>query len=309
MSIAFLPLEIECCFLSPAVLPAFKGSTFRGAFGHALKMVACSLRKQQCDDCLLANSCAFSLIFATEKIYGERVSARPHPYIIKTPLEEKRNYLQGESLRFGLVLLGPAVSFLPHIIYCLEEMGKNGLGKGAGGRQGQFALSSVTVGDRIIYRGEEKRLLTVEPSMLTLTSSDSTVSALTVILHSPLRLKFNNSFLRHIDFPHLVRAALRRVRILENCYGDPDISIDFQRLCKDAEHIAVTIDNTHWQEYRRYSNRQKKSMLLGGVLGKLSFTGDLAPYLPYFRYVEQVGLGKQTAFGLGRLEIRQESTV
>jgi hypothetical protein len=34
-------------------LPVYKGSTFRGAFGHALKKVVCINRERTCASCLL----------------------------------------------------------------------------------------------------------------------------------------------------------------------------------------------------------------------------------------------------------------
>jgi len=40
-------------FEDDAVLPYYKGSTFRGVFGHALKKVVCALRRQDCYGCLL----------------------------------------------------------------------------------------------------------------------------------------------------------------------------------------------------------------------------------------------------------------
>ena len=85
MSIPWLSLDISCRFLTPAHLPVFKGSTLRGAFGHALKTVACALRQQDCETCLLAQTCAYALIFATERLSGSHVTARPHPYIINPP--------------------------------------------------------------------------------------------------------------------------------------------------------------------------------------------------------------------------------
>ncbi|MBI5601970.1 MAG: hypothetical protein HY879_01300, partial [Deltaproteobacteria bacterium] len=41
----------------PLVLPAYKGSTLRGGFGHAFKRVVCALRNQDCPDCLLKEKC------------------------------------------------------------------------------------------------------------------------------------------------------------------------------------------------------------------------------------------------------------
>ncbi|MBM9521042.1 CRISPR system precrRNA processing endoribonuclease RAMP protein Cas6 [Desulforhopalus vacuolatus] len=39
-------------------------------------------------------------------------------------------------------------------------------------------------------------------------------------------------------------------------------------------------------------------------MGKLSFAGELDEYLPFFRCAERMGLGKQTAFGFGQIEVQ-----
>jgi hypothetical protein len=48
-----------------ALLPEYKGSTFRGAFGHALKRVVCALRREDCADCLLRDKCVYAFVFET----------------------------------------------------------------------------------------------------------------------------------------------------------------------------------------------------------------------------------------------------
>ena len=44
-------------------------------------------------------------------------------------------------------------------------------------------------------------------------------------------------------------------------------------------------------------------MLMGGIVGTVSYTGDLAEFLPLLRLCETFHLGKQTTFGLGKLTI------
>ncbi|PIE66296.1 MAG: CRISPR-associated protein Cas6 [Desulfobacterales bacterium] len=301
MAITFLSLHITCRFLTTAILPSFKGSTLRGSFGHALKSVVCTLRNQQCNECLLNSTCAYSLIFATEKIKDDMVSARPHPYILTPPMSEKRLYNKGDTFSFGLTLLGSATTFLPHIIYCLEEMGRQGLGKKTAQQEGRFTIVTVSTGETVIYREDKKELLPARHEQVEVNDHNESVSTLLIQLRTPLRLKDRNTFVRRLTFLHLVRAALRRIRILEISYGDTDIFFDYKRLCSNAEEIALVSDNTHWKDYQRYSNRQKHRMLLGGVMGSLIFKGDMGVYLPFFRYIEKVRLGKQTAFGLGRI--------
>ena len=50
-------------FTNDAILPHYKGSTFRGIFGQALKKVVCALKKQECKDCLLREKCVYSFVF------------------------------------------------------------------------------------------------------------------------------------------------------------------------------------------------------------------------------------------------------
>jgi hypothetical protein len=46
-----------------ALLPPFKGSTFRGVFGRALKEVVCALKRQECPTCLLRSQCVYTQVF------------------------------------------------------------------------------------------------------------------------------------------------------------------------------------------------------------------------------------------------------
>ncbi len=45
--------RFHCRFDAAAELPPYKGSTFRGVFGHALKRVVCALKRQECPACIL----------------------------------------------------------------------------------------------------------------------------------------------------------------------------------------------------------------------------------------------------------------
>ena len=313
MSIPCLSLNIECRFLTPAALPAFKGSTLRGAFGHALKAVTCALRRQDCETCLLAKTCAYALIFATEKLCDSHVAARPHPYILNPPATEQQNYEADEPFEFSLVLLGPAPRFLPPIIYAIEEMGKHGLGKGVKNSQGRFALTAVRmahVPDALpLYDERDKTLRQPETlPLLALEETGQPVRALTIELLTPLRIKKDNYLLQTTpEFSDLVRAALRRVSMLEKHYGENPSEPDYHDLIRQAEAIVLRDAAIRWREHKRYSNRQQQDMAFGGLVGSLRFEGELAPFLPLLRYCEAVNLGKQTAFGLGKIRVTAES--
>ena len=52
--------RFTCRLEDEAVMPPYKGSTFRGVFGHALKRVVCALKRQECDNCLLREKCLYT---------------------------------------------------------------------------------------------------------------------------------------------------------------------------------------------------------------------------------------------------------
>lgn len=80
--------------------------------------------------------------------------------------------------------------------------------------------------------------------------------------------------------------------------------MDYKGLVARARQVEVVSADSRWREIKRYSNRQRSYMLLGGGVGSITYRGDnLAEFLPLLRYCETTHLGKQTTFGLGRIKI------
>lgn len=301
----------HCQFPAPAALPEFKGSTLRGAFGHALKSVVCALRRQQCERCLLAATCGYAFIFEVAKVRPEssdeksRIAARPHPFVLVPPLTPQQSYAAGEAFDFTLTLFGRANNYLPHIVYAVERMGQGGLGKGGREGQGCFHLRAISSSGVTVYDGERKVIETDRPpTQLQLADPPSRpVLTLTIHLLTPLRLKHHNHLQAELPFHLLIRAALRRISTLTEAYGNGEPDLDYRGLVRRAEAVTIRHSNCRWVDLRRYSNRQKSGMLMGGVLGSVTYEGELTEFLSLLRFCEQVNLGKQTAFGLGRIEV------
>jgi hypothetical protein len=304
--------QFTCRFNSQAVLPVFKGSTLRGGLGHALKRIACALRQQECQDCLLHQTCAYSFLFERKKDHSRvsatskiRYVAPPHPYILCPPEENKRVYEVGELFSFGVTLLGTTIQFLPHLVFAVQEMGKTGLGKNTHGGSGQFHLETVNLNNNTIYTGQSLDT-TIAPDELTLLDKpQEKINRITLTCHTPLRLKKNNELQDKLPFQLLIRAALRRISALESTYdhGEPDL--DYKGLVQRASRVTRTQPSLRWREIERYSNRQKRAMLMGGITGSVTYQDDdLSEFVPLLRYCERVHLGKETSFGLGRITIK-----
>jgi len=286
-----------------AILPPFKGSTFHGVFGVALKTVVCALKRQECPQCLLRDNCVYSLVFEMPKYRGP---SPPHPFVIEPPAREDTHLQPGDILEFDLLLFGWANQQLPYFVYAFETMGGIGVGRKLNGRRARFLLERVTVGGTSIYDPQQRTLTPPQPLSLELPlplPRDSRLSRVTVILETPLRLKHLNRLQAELPFHLLIRALLRRLAALYNRFGSGEPPLDYRGLVARAQVVKIASSNLGWHDWRRYSNRQEQAMLLGGMVGEVTYEGELAEFLPLLRLAEMIHLGKATAFGLGKIRI------
>ncbi|MBV5329735.1 MAG: CRISPR system precrRNA processing endoribonuclease RAMP protein Cas6 [Chlorobium sp.] len=309
--------QFSCRFTSLAVLPVFKGSTLRGGLGHALRRIACALRRQDCAGCLLRESCAYAFLFEVtlnpkQDISNENhpiTAQRPHPYILIPPDDGTRTYQTGDLFSFGLILLGPAIHYLPHLVFAVQEMGKTGLGKGNKNGDGCFQLETVHQADTRIFDGKTLNSLLLPTELAISPSPAIKTTKITLTCLTPLRLKRDNQLQNGLPFHLLIRAALRRISSLESTYGgNGEPIIDYKGLVARASAVAVTNSSCRWTDIERYSNRQHTAMLMGGITGVITYQAeDLSEFIPLLRYCETAHLGKQTSFGLGRIRIEAEA--
>ncbi len=302
--------RFSCTLDSEAGLPFYKGSTFRGVFGRALRQTVCALKREECSQCLLKQRCVYALVFETSEAVempgGSRIASPPHPFVIEPPLTTETEFPAGSSFDFNLLLFGEANHNLPYFIYAFDQMGKIGIGRKINGKRGRFSLKRVTHGTRTVYSDVDHRLDAAD-SLETLTIPDLNSCSgesfcLRIVLETPLRLKFENRLKADLPFHVLVRAMLRRVSSLLNCHGEGEPPLDYRGLVKRAETVRIVDTDLNWFDWRRYSHRQDKSMLMGGMAGTVTYEGKIGEYMPLIEFCSKVHLGKQTSFGLGKIK-------
>jgi len=308
MSMDVCRYTFTCRFNSEARLPGYLGSTLRGSLGWALRRLSCEQRRTDCARCAIRSGCAYAWLFDTEPYAScdrRTVNARPHPFVLRTGLEAARNARPGERLQFGMTLFGEGNRYLPHIIQAVRLMGDSGIGAGRGRGMGRFLLEDVHAAAHVVYRhGEETLRPPPQMERCGLKGDERRAESVRVRLCTPLRLKKHNRLLTTgFSFQELVRAALRRLIALEQAYGTGEIDIDAAGLIELAGRIRMARCEVRWRELHRWSNRQRRKVSLGGLVGALEAHGELAPFLPLLRYAEAVHLGKQTVFGLGAITV------
>jgi hypothetical protein len=234
---------------------------------------------------------------------GQNFSQIPRPYVIEPPEWGERQYAQGETLSFQLVLAGRAIAQLPLIVWAFGKALARGVGKG----DGRAALAQVWHLDGaepvLILNGPEGRIADHVPDIRI---PGGAVTAATLHFHAPLRLQ-NQGRRATVEehTPHrLLMALIRRTALMAEFHGDGPLALDFSALARLAETLESE-RHLAWRDWSRYSSRQQKKMDLGGVIGRWTLRGELAPLLPFLHLGQWLHVGKEAAFGLGgyRLEL------
>jgi len=128
---------------------------------------------------------------------------------------------------------------------------------------------------------------------------------LTLNFLTPARIVYNNHLTLDLEFHILIRNLLRRLSLLYYFHCDGDSSKwDFKKIIQESEEIKVKQKSLRWYDLERYSARQATKMKMGGFVGKITFEGNIEPFMPVIRAGEILHVGKGTGFGLGKYAVQ-----
>ena len=290
--------------LTPIQFPAYAGSTWRGAFGHALRRTVCITREPDCRQCLLWRSCVYSQVFETPAGHGpllEKINAAPHPYIMQPLATSGQHYAPGEVLSLELSLLGAAIEHLPYLLHAMQQVGERGIGKG----DGRYALvaveQEVTPG-----AGEWVQIQAAGGSLQALAGVVPLIppmpEGVQVRLLTPLRLLQEGTPIRssRFTFQLLINTLMRRITLLHAYHAGVELSADFKTLSQKAAAVTLGDADLHWHEWARYSNRQQHHVQMGGLVGSFSLElSGLEDFWPWLWLGQWVHAGKGAVMGMG----------
>jgi hypothetical protein len=264
----------------------------------------CVARQQECLTCLLGSRCIYAQTFESVSRTSENGTPQaspPVPYVIEPPLDTRTQYSAGSPFDFSLILFGDANQALPYFVYAFEIMGESGIGKKLQGQRGQFVLNYVKSSGTVIYDAVSKKLKAPAAADVTIdpVAQNHDCSAVRFNLLTPLRLKHHNSLSSELPFHMLIRAMLRRISGLFEHFGDGEPALDYRGLVSRAQDITTASSQLRWHDWERYSNRQEQAMMMGGLIGSVTYCGSLEQYLPLFKLCRDLHIGKQSSFGLG----------
>jgi hypothetical protein len=292
-------------------LPEYKGSAFRGGFGHVMKKVCCLAPSgRMCENCQLPASCAYAYIFETPLTDPSQAPIQatnlPHPFVILPPITTREIIHAGEKLGFGLTLIGKGIDFLPYFIYAFDELGRSGIGRGRGRYQLERVTDAFTGTE--IYSHATKTLAgdftTKQFADLFAETTDWDARQIALNFITPTRVTDQNQLAEKLPFDLLARGLFRRASLLAKIHCGGEWKLDYGAILEFARsQVRLAKSELYWQDWERYSNRQQRRMKLGGFVGQVQYEGDLKPFLPLILLGHYIHLGKNTTFGMGKFEI------
>ncbi|MDQ2888601.1 MAG: CRISPR system precrRNA processing endoribonuclease RAMP protein Cas6 [Chloroflexota bacterium] len=313
-------LEFTVKTITPLELDEYSGAALRGNFFNAIWQRFCTNKSAPtCAACPLHDTCPVSTLVAPLREEDARGQDIPRPYVLVSPGNGARYYQVGEHFSFGMTLIGTIVQLLPYILFSMNSLEENGLGRRLDenrGQRGRFQVERVecyhpfTAQRQTLYEAGDMLVqvpvITVQMQECRERAAQLSKEQLTLRFITPLRLIDREHTVRQASFRPLVQRLLERYLALERYYGDQTISIAREE--KDAwlhlaDDIRCKVDQTRWQELKSYSARQKRSTPIGGLIGSATFEGDLAPFLDLLVIGELLHVGKSVVKGDGWYEI------
>ena len=316
--------------LQPLMVPAMnKGNMLRGGFGHAFRRLCCVPQCKDAKNCPLATSCPYKAVFEPSPPPGaDRLSKNqdiPRPFVFRAPQTQQTLFEPGERFEFGLVLIGRALDFLPYFVLSFRELAAEGLGLNRARcnleRVEQIKAFSNGAGlqdcqPEVIYTAEDQLFratkllrandwITSRLCNVSAYEGNRTVQRLRIRFLTPTFLRADGEVIHRPEFHHVFKRLRDRVNALSTFFGDGPLDVDFPELGGRAEKVRTVACDVKWVERYRTSSKTKQRHELSGFVGEASYEGDLTEFAPWFTMGELVHVGKHTAWGNGRIELKQ----
>lgn len=300
--------QVRARLLDSLRLQDYSGSLLRGIFGNALRRAVCVTRRSTCADCMLYRSCTYAYLYETpppiDSSKMRRYTAVPHPFVIEAPVGAEQ-IAAGETLEFALILVGRANALLPLVVHTWMQAFSRGLGKSRSRAtlEAVLAARGPDNADFPVYSPEQGLSLPVPQPQSIPPAPDGDFG---ISLVTPLRLQQDGRIIKphELRFRPLFSTLLRRIAMLSYFHTDVPLEADFKMLVEAADAVEMIRADLRWQEWTRYSGRQKTTMQFSGIVGSFGLRGDLRPFWPFLYLGQWLHVGKSATFGLGQYTIR-----
>ncbi len=297
-------------FLVPdgARFPGYTGSLWRGQFGARLRRQVCITGAPRCTGCEYRLQCPYGVLF--ESVPDPRVPLLPryphvpHPLVLAPPARlGPQHWRPGQHYSLTVHLFGGPARWLPLVVRVLAQVGAAGLGRARHPlRLERIGLETAAARQELPWH--ERQVPLLEPAVDPVPPCPDGPVELRFL--TPLRLVAGGRLAGpdRLDFHALYASLLRRISVLSAAHAQRPLQADFAGLVARSRRIDLDRQHLRWHDWHRHSSRQRRTVPMGGVVGRTRLQLDGHRELwPCLWLGQWTHAGKGTIMGLGRYRI------
>lgn len=284
------------------------GNLLRGALGDVLRSLVCHPGCPGAKECPERLTCPYARLFEPAAwLPGPSGFADwPRPFVLRAAHLDGRTLMPGAVFDFDLHVFDLQEPALIWLVLTFIEMGKRGLGPGRGRARAERVIGLDAKGARAssIYDGKNPSFPIVPNRIkVSLAPFPGPVSRVRVGFATPTELKSEERLVAEPRFAVLFARIRDRISTLRELYGGGPLEIDFHGMAERAALVQISSSKLEYKSTQRRSSKTGQVSPLGGFVGEVEYTGDLAEFVPYLAAAYWTGVGRQTVWGKGALQV------
>lgn len=288
--------------------PGKSGNVVRGAFGTIFRKLACIPGCHDARQCELRATCPYARIFEPAALGAgpSGLADWPRPFVFRAAHLDGQTIEPGQPFHFDVHLFDLKDPAIVYFVLAFAQLAREGLGP----RRGRAELAWV---DQLNAQGspqgrvhDGQTFLMTElgaPIVLDLGPQVEAVSKVVVRFVTPTELKHGQLLATRPEFPILLGRIRDRLSTLRALYGAGPLEIDFKALGERAAAVKMTRCQLRFSDAERRSAKTGERHPIGGFVGEAEYEGPLGEFLPYLQAAKWVGVGRQTVWGKGVVEV------
>jgi hypothetical protein len=292
------------------LFPPFQsGNTVRGAFGTILRKAVCTPSCLDATLCEIRATCPYARVFEPKAAYKAGPSGLvnlPRPFVFRAAHLDGMVLQPGDCFHFDLHSFDVMEPSIEHFARAFSELAREGLGPGRG-RANLFAVDQLDLEGAVLARVFSGQQFSAPelapPSSVDLSETGCSVRRLCIRFVTPTELKEGGQQVERPEFRILFGRVRDRISTLRMLYGPGPLAIDFRAIGERARAVDIAQCNLMKAQAERLSTRTGQRHSIGGFVGKVEYEGNLGEFLPYLHAAKWTGVGRQTVWGKGALEV------
>lgn len=298
----------------PIYFPPYKsGNIVRGAFGGIFRKLVCIPECRDSKTCDVRTTCPYARVFEPQAARGEWPSGLadwPRPFVFRAAHLDAHTIPPGAAFYFDVHIFDTRDPALPYFVLAFAQLAREGLGPGR-------ARAELTAVDQLDLDGSKTAQVfggnrswmgeLAAPIAVDLAATPEHVDGVQVRFVTPTELKSDRQVVDRPEFGILFSRLRDRISTLRALYGGRPLEIDFRAMGERAATVRLARCELNGTEVDRLSSRTGQRHPLGGFVGEAEYEGDLNEFMPYLRLGKWVGVGRQTVWGKGEININESN--